>query len=493
MGHTIAAVVAWLQAPDYWLSRWLIERALGAIYLIGFLVAVQQWRALQGENGLLPTPRFLALVRFREAPSVFHFRYTDRFFLTLAWVGVVLAAVTVVGLPQSLPTPVSMLTWLVLWVLYLSIVNVGQVFYSFGWETLLLEAGFLAVFLGSNDVAPPTPIIWLFRWLLFRVEFGAGLIKMRGDPCWRDLTCLYYHHETQPLPNSLSWYFHRLPKPIHRLEVLGNHVGQLVVPFGLFAPQPISAIAGLVMVIHQSWLILSGNFSWLNWITLALAFATFDDGQLGALLPLRPATLAAPAGWYVVLVLAVTVLLVVLSYRPARNLVSRRQLMNASFDPLHLVNTYGAFGGITRERYEIVLEGTDDPEPSASSTWREYELKAKPGDPYRRPPQVAPYHLRLDWLMWFAAMSSPQAHPWLIMLAVKLLENDRPTLRLMGRNPFPDKPPAFIRADLYHYRFTTWKERKETGAWWDRSRVGSYLPPLSLALTQGEKVRVGWA
>jgi hypothetical protein len=396
-------------------------------------------------------------------------------------VGAGLAVAALLGLPEQGPAWVSMTVWLALWALYLSIVNVGQTFYGFGWETLLLEAGFLAVFLGPAAQAPPTLVLWLYRWLLFRVEFGAGLIKLRGDRCWRDLTCLDYHHETQPLPGPLSWFFHHLPARLHRVEVLANHATQLVVPFGLFAPQPVAGAAALVIVVTQAWLVASGNFSWLNLITIVLAGAALDDRLLGAVLPVDPpATLADPAAWQRVAVLAVTVAVIALSVRPARNLIGRRQLMNASFDPLRLVNTYGAFGAITRVRREVVLEGTDEAAPGPATVWAEYQFKAKPGDPRRRPRQVAPYHLRLDWLLWFAAMSPPSAHPWMAMLVTRLLENDPATLKLLGRNPFPDHPPALVRARLYRYRFTTPAERHQTGAWWSRDLLGDYLPPLRL-------------
>jgi Lipase maturation factor len=377
-----------------------------------------------------------------------------------------------------------------MWALYLSVVNVGQTFYGFGWETLLLEAGFLAVFLGPATAAPPTLVLWLFRWLLFRVEFGAGLIKLRGDRCWRDLTCLDYHHETQPLPGPLSWFFHHLPKPLHRVEVLANHAAQLVVPFGLFAPQPMATVAALAIVATQVWLLVSGNFSWLNLITVVLAAAALDGRFLAAVLPIDPpATLAAPAGWQQATVLALTLVVAALSVRPARNLLGRRQLMNASFDPLRLVNTYGAFGAITRVRREVVLEGTDDPAPGPDTSWREYQFKAKPGDPRRRPRQVAPYHLRLDWLLWFAAMSPPSAHPWMAGLVTRLLAGDPATLKLLGPNPFGDRPPALVRARLYRYRFTTPAERRQTGAWWSRELVGEYLPPFGLDPVSGAPAR----
>jgi hypothetical protein len=361
-----------------------------------------------------------------------------------------------------------------MWVLYQSIVNVGQVFYGFGWETLLLEAGFLAIFLGAGATVPAWPLILLYRWLVFRVEFGAGLIKIRGDPCWRDLTCLYYHHETQPMPNPLSWYFHQLPKALHRMECLGNFFVQLVVPFFLFAPQPVASVAGGLIVFTQAWLMLSGNFSWLNFLTMTLAFSAFDDHTLGLVVPMYvPHEVALPM-WWQVLVVAVTILVVVLSYRPTLNLVSRHQLMNFSFDPFHLVNTYGAFGSVTKQRFEIVVEGRRDGE------WLAYEFKGKPGDPLRRPPQFAPYHLRLDWLMWFAAMDSPWRHQWFVSFLVKLLQGDRAASRLLRRDPFPDHPPDVIRANLYLYRFTTVEERRATRAWWTRTLVGDYVAPITL-------------
>src|SRR5207245_8633854 len=169
-----------------------------AIYLIAFLVALRQFRPLLGERGLLPAPDYLRTHGWRSAPSLFQLHYSDRALAVVSWVGMAVSAALLIGLPQAGPLPLTMLAWAVLWALYLSIMNVGQTFYAFGWESLLLEAGFLAIFLGNPAVAPPALVLVAFRWLAFRVEFGAGLIKMRGDQCWRDLTCLDYHHETQP-------------------------------------------------------------------------------------------------------------------------------------------------------------------------------------------------------------------------------------------------------------------------------------------------------
>ncbi|MFF7531868.1 lipase maturation factor family protein [Streptomyces bobili] len=464
----------WFTAPDYWLSRTVFQRALACVYLVAFVTAALQFRALLGERGMLPAARFVERVPFRRAPSVFHWRCSDRFFAGCAWAGCAVSAALIAGLDSLLPLWAAMLAWLVPWALYVSIVNVGQTWYGFGWESLLLETGFLAVFLGNDEVAPPIVVLFLLRWLLFRVEFGAGLIKMRGDPCWRKLTCLDHHHETQPMPGPLSWFFHHLPRPLHRVEVAANHVTQLIVPFLLFTPQPIATAAASLMILTQLWLVLSGNFSWLNWITIVLAVPALE-------LPADPpATPDAPL-WYVVVVLAVAAFLLFLSHRPVLNMLSRRQVMNRSFDPLHLVNTYGAFGSVSRIRHEVVIEGTLDEVPRADSDWREYEFKGKPGDPRRWPRQFAPYHLRLDWMMWFAALSPSYAGPWFGALVERLLENDRDTLRLLRRSPFPPgEPPRHIRARLFRYRYTTWRELRETGACWERTYVREYLPPTRL-------------
>jgi hypothetical protein len=476
--------MSWFAAPQYWFARLLFERGLAVIYLIAFVAAARQFRGLLGERGLLPIPAYLRQVTFWQAPSVFQFRYSDRLFAAVAWTGAALAGAMAGGLGDALPLWASMVAWLVLWGLYLSIVNVGQVWYRFGWETLLLETGFLAVFLGQAGTEPPVLTLWLLRWLLLRVEFGAGLVKLRGDRCWRDLTCLRYHHQTQPMPGPLSWFFHHLPDPVHRAEVAGNHVAQLIAPLVLFAPQPAASVAAGIIIVTQLWLVASGNFAWLNWLTIVLALSAVDTSVAARVLPLSAAPRLSPAPpWFQALVLALTVVVAVLSYRPARNLLSRDQVMNASFDPLRLVNTYGAFGSVTRRRHELVIEGTRDREVTPQTRWQEYEFYGKPGDPRRWAPQVAPYHLRLDWLMWFAALSMAYAEPWLLPLLHRLLTGDREVLRLLRVNPFPASPPAVIRVSRYRYQFTTWQQLRQTGACWRRERVGEAVPPISLPVT----------
>jgi len=475
-----------LATDDGYLPRFLVERGLGAIYLIAFVVAARQFPALCGERGLEPATELLRFVRFRDAPSLFHWRYSDRFLVLVAGLGIVLSASVVVGLASAAPLPVTMAVWLVLWALYLSIMNVGRTFYGFGWESQLCETGFLAIFLGNDATAPALPVLLLMRWIGFRVEFGAGLIKLRGDPCWRALTCMDYHHETQPLPNPVSWFAHHAPRAFHRLEALGNFFAQLVLPFGLFLPQPVASVSAVLMIGTQLYLVVTGNYAWLNWITIVALTAGLSDSVVGTVAPGLIGVLGIPAGgewpvWYTAAVVAVSALVVVLSYWPVRNLLSSRQAMNASFNPLHLVNTYGAFGSVTRRRFEVIVEGTLASAADADAEWREYEFKGKPGDPRRLPGQVAPYHLRLDWLMWFIPISPGYAGAWFERFLVRVLEGDRPTLRLLRRDPFDGKAPRYVRARLFHYRFTTLRELRETGAWWQRTPVAELVPPVGLA------------
>lgn len=477
-----------LSGGDYEIARFLIERGLGAIYLVAFVVALRQFPALAGERGLDPVPDFLALAGFREAPSIFHWHYSDRFLRAVAWLGIGLALLVILGVAAALPLPLTMLVWFVLWALYLSIMNVGGTFYGFGWESQLVETGFVAIFLGNGTNAPPFLVLLMLRWIAFRVEFGAGLIKLRGDPCWRKLTCLDYHHETQPLPNPLSWFAHHAPRAFHRLEAAGNFVAQLVLPFGLFLPQPLASVAAVLMIGTQLYLVMTGNYSWLNWITiLALAAGVSDSAIYGLLPGLAPgsASVAIAPGWFVGAGVVVALLVVALSYWPVRNLLSARQAMNRSFNAWHLVNTYGAFGSVTRTRYEVVVEGTTVEQPQSDGDWLEYGFKAKPGDPHRLPPQLAPYHLRLDWLMWFIPISPAYAGEWFFRFLVRLLEADRPTLRLLRRDPFAGARPRFVRARLFRYRFSSLGVLRETGAWWVREPVSELVAPMRLRLESG--------
>ncbi len=463
----------------YVLTRLLLQRALGITYLIAFVAVLHQFKPLLGERGLLPVSHFVREVNVLQSPSIFFWMPRDWAFTLFGWVGLGLSVLVVLGVSEKFGLAASMGTWGALWLLYLSFVNVGQTWYSFGWEILLLETGFLAIFLGDAKTPASPIVIWLFRWLLFRVVLGAGLIKLRGDSCWRDLTCLFYYYETQPMPNPASWYFHHLPGWIHKGGVLFNHVVELIAPWGLFFPGLISALTGGFILLLMGVIGLSGNLAFLNFLTAVLALSAFSDQMITRVLPVSVPVLPAIAPWYQTTLVVLASIVGILSIAPVVNMISPRQIMNTSFNPLHLVNTYGAFGSITRPRYEVIIEGRGEAPRTQGARWQEYEFIGKPGRLDLMPPQVAPYHLRLDWLLWFAAFGTPQQHPWIYHLLAKLLEGDHAVLSILRHNPFPDQPPRFVRALLYEYHFTSPAEKRKTGNWWTRSLVTTYIPPVS--------------
>jgi hypothetical protein len=476
---------------SYWLTRFIILRLLGFVYAVAFLVAAQQLVPLIGEHGLTPANHFLASVQTQLAsraagvlrvPTLFWLGISDHGMLIFAWVGLALSLVVLGGYANAIILSI-------LWVMYMSIVHVGQIWYGYGWEIQLLETGFLSTFLCPlvdgrpfPKSRPPILVFWLFRWLGFRIMVGAGLIKLRGDPCWRDLTCLAYHYETQPIPSPISRYLHFAPLGFHKIETAWNHFIELVVPWFSFGPRQARHIAGVLLVSFQVFLIISGNLSFLNYLTIIPFLACFDDTFLRHFLPKalvhraeRAAEESEPSRINNSIAIALSIVVIYLSVAPVLNLFSGRQLMNSSYDPLDLVNTYGAFGSVGRERDEIIFEGTDDTLITRDTKWKEYEFKAKPGDPNRRPPFVAPYQPRIDWQIWFAAMASPADYPWTLHFVWKLLHNDRDTLSLLANDPFPDAPPHYVRARLYRYEFAPIGDK----AWWKRDRIGEWLPALS--------------
>jgi hypothetical protein len=482
-----------VKRPTYWLTRFIILRLLGIVYAIGFLVAANQIVPLIGADGLLPIGLFLDRVRqglgssfsgFLRLPSLFWFIHSDTALVATAWAGFALSCVVAFGYANALLLAI-------LWGLYMSFVHLGQDWYGYGWEVQLLETGFLAIFLCPPLDArpfpkhePPLPVLWLFRWLIFRMMLGAGLIKLRGDPAWRDFTALYYHFETQPLPNPLSRWFHFLPKPVLRVGVGFNHLAELIAPWLVFWPLLARYAGGAIIIVFQVVLILSGNLSFLNWLTIIPALACFDDSLWSKILP-RPlarraelaAASASPSRLMRITAWVVTCLVAVLSIQPVANMLSPHQIMNTSFDPLDLVNTYGAFGTVGRDRLNVVFEGTSAEEPDESSDWKAYPYKGLPIELDRMPPQIAPYQLRLDWQMWFAAMSTPDEYPWTLHLVWKLLHNDPGALSLFRDNPFPQNPPRYIRATLYQYKFA--EPGNPDGRWWSRKELGPWLPPLA--------------
>ncbi len=480
---------------SYWLTRFVILRLLGLVYAAAFFSAVKQMLPLIGSNGLLPLNLFLGQVQnalgsplsgFFRLPSIFWLNSSDGMLLGVSWIGFALSCLVALGYANAL-------VMTLLWVLYMSIVHAGQEWYGYGWEIQLLETGFLAIFICPlldgrpfPKTAPPKSVIWLFRWLIFRVMMGSALIKLRGDEVWRNLTALNYHFETQPIPNPLSRWFHFLPRYLLKAGVLFTFLAEFIAPWCVISSRLFRHGAGMIMVAFQLSLVLSGNFSFFNWVTIIAALACFDDGFWAGWFPRVLVDRAAAAssqakesGPQKSAALGLAALVAVLSIQPVLNLVSTSQVMNTSFIPLDLVNTYGAFGSVGRERLNVVFEGTDSDQPDSKAVWKEYPYQALPVFLNQRPRQIAPYQPRLDWQMWFAAMSVPNQYPWTLHLVWKLLHNDPGALSLLGPNPFPEKPPRYIRATLYRYHFAP--AGKGSGNWWTREDLGAWLPPLSVS------------
>jgi hypothetical protein len=568
----VRALFARLAGPprDYRLTRWLILRLVGVVYLFAFLGLVQQGLPLLGHHGLTPIDALggLPKVSFWQAPTLFVFDSSDAAIRTWTWIGLVLSVAVVVGYANTF-------TLIALWLIYGSFVLVGQRWWEFGWEIQLLETGILAAVLAHpwdpRPLAargPPVTAIVLFRWLTFRIMIGAGLIKLRGSACWTDLTCLDAHFETQPIPNPLSPLFHHMPHAVLAGGVVFNHIVELVLPCFAFGPRRLRIVAGCGMAAFQLVLIVSGNLAFLNWLTLIPILACFDDDALLRVLPRRvrtwlrvrlperesrdrrqlwialvialgvcvfwqPFTSWMRADQQVALGFAITAsvvgflavatpvresvvawltrgkrldgnqlaigafaaLVVFKSWAVVDNLfVAKHQIMNTQFDRIALVNTYGAFGSVGQVRHELVIEGTMDPDPQ-HATWREYELPCKPGALDRRPCVLGPYHRRLDWLIWFAAMIPPEETPWgpppadgeddqrrqideiwIIHVAWKLLDGDRSIRELLAVDPFDGAPPKWIRIRRFVYHLEPWGAE----TWWTRDHPKLWLPPVSV-------------
>lgn len=474
----------------YRTAIWLFLRGLAAIYAIAFLALAFQLPGLLGSHGILPIAEALAAGRsnlgsscYLLAPSIFWwFGANDLLLELLAWAGVLLALLLFCDVAPA---------WiaLLLWALYLSFVSLGRDFFYFQWDSLLLEAGLLAVLVAPWRLRPefrtapsPPPLaqFWL-QWLLFRVIFLSGIVKLAsGDSAWRALTALQYHYETQPLPSPLSWFFFHLPLRFHELSTFSVLAVELLTPFSFLGGRLGRLFGFVLLVLLQLFIVLTGNHAFYNWLTLVLCFVLLDDSLLHRLLPrLRLAMLPAPPfqrRWSPILAtplffLSLPLFIAALGIRPPPPL----EVVLRSISPFRSVNDYGAFAVMTTRRPEIVIEGSRD-----GIAWVSYPFRWKPGDLRKMPGFVAPYQPRLDWQMWFAALNGPERTPWFPRLVLRLLEGSPEVAALFASNPFPGAPPTYIRALLYDYRFSSRGELEHTGSWWQRDLIGFYLPPSAL-------------
>ena len=484
-----------MEGSTYALTRWVFLRALGVIYLIAFVSLWVQVKGLLGSHGILPAQPYLHMLRtyvgperYRLAPTVFWLGAGDATLALACGVGALCAALLICDV-----APVVCLV--ALWALYLSLVTVGRDFLAFQWDVLLLEAGFLAIFFapghlipGQPGAAPVSPIMLLLLWwLLFRLAFQSGLVKLTwGDPTWRDLSALEYHFSTQPLPTWIGWYAHQLPAAVKKVAVVVMYALEIGAPLLLFGPRSLRLTACAGIVLLQVLIFASGNYTFFNLLTIALALLLLDDAWWTWVLPEQFVPQLATEdrrtpGFDVLRVVVAGAVLAVSCAKFWQNLTPRstlpRPIVGALgwVEPFRSINSYGLFRVMTTVRLEIVVEGSDD-----GVAWRAYEFRYKPGDVTRRPGFVEPHQPRLDWQMWFAALGRYEATPWFAPFLARLLEGSRPVLGLLGTNPFPEHPPKYVRAVAYDYRFTTPAERRATGAWWSRTAVGAYSPVVSL-------------
>jgi hypothetical protein len=439
----------------------LFLKLLGAIYFIAFISFGVQAQGLIGSHGILPVADYLKGAQAGAGRAAY------RLIPTLLWISTNDAAITAVWLGGAIAAAVAawgfrpriaLVCCLVLW---LSICAAGQDFLSFQWDVLLLEAGFLAIF--------ADPSFWrilLFRWLLFRLMFFSGMVKLLShDRLWRNLTALHYHYETQPLPNPVAWLMYQLPMLFQRASTAFTLAVEIGVPFLFFAPARPRRIGAWMTIALQLLIIATGNYTFFKFLTIALAMFLFIEPTLQNT-GKRHKAVTAVLGTFVLSISGLLFLELFSVPLPAFG-----SAMLHAVAPLRIVNSYGLFAVMTDVRDEIVVEGSND-----GSTWQAYEFRYKPGDVLRAPPVVAPHQPRLDWQMWFAALSNYQQNPWFVNLMVRLLEGQPVVLRLLASNPFPQAPPKYIRARLYLYHFTHFGDR----GWWTREERGMYFPAVSL-------------
>jgi hypothetical protein len=488
-----------LTARDAHLVRWAFVRGLALVWLAAFVSLGVQIAGLAGPNGILPARDYLDYARIgaggapvAQLPTLCWWLGTgDAALQAMCAAGAALAVLLALGVFPGLVS-------LALWALYLSLCVACTTFLNFQWDALLLETGLLTVFLapwrpwapGLRTTLPVSgTALLLLRLLLFKLMFLSGVAKLAsGDPHWRDLTALAYHYWTTCLPTWIGWLVHQLPAWFHHASVAGMLAVELVVPFLLFAPfRRVRIAAVAVLAALQIGIALTGNYGFFNLLTLVLCIPALDDDALLACLPRRlrarvsvPGSAERVGVWRHAPVLAIAAIAVPLSLvQMQARAFGHRSLPTAALralevaEPFRSVNSYGLFATMTTHRHEIEIEGSDD-----GKQWRTYTFRWKPGDPARRPEFAGLHMPRLDWQMWFAALSDWRSQDWFLPFLARLLDGSPPVRGLLADDPFARQPPRFVRAVVWDYRFTTAHERAETGAWWKRTRLGLYCPVL---------------
>jgi predicted DCC family thiol-disulfide oxidoreductase YuxK len=459
-------------------AEWIFRRTLALIYLFAFGSFALQAPGLIGSNGILPLSRYLSALHdslgasaYHIVPTLFWFNSGDAAIQWLPIAGVIVAAIALAGFAQRI-------AFILLFALYLSVCAAGQDFMSFQWDYLLLETGFLAIFLGPSRV-----VVWLFRLLLFRLMFFSGYVKLAsGDPSWHNLTAMFFHYHTQPLPMPLAWYADQLPAWFQRGTTAVVLAIELGAPFLVFLPRRPRIAGAAFLAGLQILILLTGNYAFFNWLTIALCVLLLDDQFFERALRRGHIVRARISlGRSVRITLAaLTALILPLNIGQFKRLFfgdTEGPLSDLAHfaEPLGIVNSYGLFAVMTTTRPEIVIQGSRD-----GGTWLDYSFRYKPGDLNRGMPVIAPFQPRLDWQMWFAALGSYRDNAWFGNLMVRLLQGSPQATRLFERAPFGRTPPRYVRALLYQYTFTSFTDHRATGAWWKRELLGTYFPAISL-------------
>jgi lipase maturation factor 1 len=490
--------------PAYIGTRFVFLRGLALIYLIAFASLASQVQGLAGSHGIVPAQTLMTevrsvvaqhgmgLERFHGMPTFAWWSASDTALNWQCGLGVACSIALLFGIA---PAPLLFL----LWALYLSLCSICSPFLDFQWDNLLLETGFLAIFLAplqwferpSRQPPPSALILWLLRWLLFRLMFESGCVKLlSGDLSWWNLTALRVHFETQPLPTWIGWYAHQLPARAQAVLQFLLFAVELVVPAFIFCGRRFRLIAAALLSLLQIVILLTGNYTFFNWLAILLCVLLLDDNIVklfrrpttrdGAPAPVETRTRAARWPWPITVFLTVAIVSVTLvqvfgAMREREAWPAPVRALYVWLEPFRSFNSYGLFAMMTHTRPEIIVEGSND-----GKEWRAYEFKYKPGDLKGEPRFVAPFQPRLDWQMWFAALGNPRYNQWFFRFELRLLQNSPPVLALLGHNPFPDAPPKYVRAMLYEYHFTDRAERRATGNWWRRKYLVPYMPPHTL-------------
>ncbi len=497
-------------SPGFAAGRWLFLRGMAVVYGIAFASLGSQILGLVGSGGISPAAMFLDAVHAQLGsagallyPTLAWFDPGDGFLTGLCVAGMASAGLLLVGIAPRVSA-------FACWALYFSLAVAGQVFLQFQWDVLLLEAGFLTIFFAPpgylrplpDDAEPPRLVRWLLWLLAFRLMFMSGVVKLAaGDPNWWNLSALSFHYQTQCLPTPAAWYAHRLPLWFHQASAFVMFSIEIGAPLLFFTPRRLRHLGAFLLVGLQAIIILTGNFAFFNWLSIMLCLILLDDGVTKKLIPRfltrrlgkpaappaqgRPGTavgLSALRRLHGAVGIGAFSLMLLLNFNQVAGLVLPRSWWPATVASIsawashyHVVNGYGLFRVMTTKRPEIVLEGSLD-----RTNWTPYEFRYKPGGVSRPLPWVAPHQPRLDWQMWFAALGNYRENGWLVNLAIRLMEGSPEVIGLLDGNPFPDRPPVFVRALLYEYRYATPAEREATGATWVRTLNSTYLPPFSL-------------